>query len=48
MIKELNDKMRLETENRQKLEEERRNCHAEMTRIQQTLESEDHCESRTG
>ena len=40
MIKELNDKMRLETENRQKLEEERRNCHAEMTRIQQTLESE--------
>ncbi|KAI6782526.1 Myosin type-2 heavy chain-like protein [Emericellopsis cladophorae] len=40
MIKELNDKMRLETENRQKLEEERRNCHAEMMRVQQTLESE--------
>ncbi|KFH42055.1 Myosin type-2 heavy chain-like protein [Hapsidospora chrysogenum ATCC 11550] len=40
MIKELNDKMRLETENRQKLEEERRNCHAEIVRIQQTLESE--------
>lgn len=40
MIKELNDKMRHETENRQKLEEERRNIHAEMMRIQQTLESE--------
>ena len=40
MIKELNDKMRFETENRQKLEEERRNCHAEIMRIQQTLESE--------
>ncbi|RMJ12012.1 hypothetical protein CDV36_008324 [Fusarium kuroshium] len=40
MIKELNEKMQLESENRQKLEEERRNCHAEMMRIQQTLESE--------
>ncbi|KAM0475174.1 hypothetical protein ACHAP7_007443 [Fusarium lateritium] len=40
MIKDLNEKMRLESENRTKLEEERRNCHAEMVRIQQTLESE--------
>ncbi|PHH86936.1 hypothetical protein CDD83_9561 [Cordyceps sp. RAO-2017] len=40
MIKQLNDKMRLEMENRQKLEEERRNCHSEMMRVQQTLESE--------
>ncbi|PTD04701.1 Myosin type-2 heavy chain 1 [Fusarium culmorum] len=40
MIKELNDKMQVESENRLKLEEERRNCHAEMVRIQQTLESE--------
>jgi myosin protein heavy chain len=40
MIQQLNDKMRLESENRHKLEEERRNCHAEMMRIQQTLESE--------
>ena len=40
IIKDLNDKMRVETENRQKLEEERRNCHTEMVRIQQTLESE--------
>ena len=40
MIKELNEKMRLELENRQKLEEERRNCHADMVRVQQTLESE--------
>ncbi|KAF5665651.1 myosin heavy chain [Fusarium heterosporum] len=40
MIKDLNEKMRLESENRVKLEEERRNCHAEMIRIQQTLESE--------
>lgn len=40
MIKELNEKMRVESENRQKLEDERRNCHAEMMRIQQTLESE--------
>ncbi|KAM4065274.1 myosin head (motor domain) domain-containing protein [Hirsutella rhossiliensis] len=40
MIKQLNDQMRHETENRHKLEEERRNCHSEMVRIQQTLESE--------
>lgn len=40
MIKQLNDQMRLEMENRHKLEEERRNCHSEMVRIQQTLESE--------
>ncbi|KAM0356085.1 hypothetical protein ACHAPU_000479 [Fusarium lateritium] len=40
MIKDLNEKMRLESENRTKLEEERRNCHTEMIRIQQTLESE--------
>lgn len=40
MIKELNEKMRLELDNRQKLEDERRNCHAELLRIQQTLESE--------
>ncbi|PFH57689.1 hypothetical protein XA68_14682 [Ophiocordyceps unilateralis] len=40
MIKQLNDKMRLETETRQKLEDERRNCQSEMIRIQQTLESE--------
>ncbi|KAI9163219.1 Myosin type-2 heavy chain 1 [Paramyrothecium foliicola] len=40
MIKDLNDKMKLELDTRQRLEEERRNCHAEMVRIQQTLESE--------
>ncbi|KYK57881.1 myosin type II heavy chain [Drechmeria coniospora] len=40
MIKELNDKMQRELDVRQKLEEERRNCHAEMVRIRQTLESE--------
>ncbi|EQL03339.1 myosin type II heavy chain [Ophiocordyceps sinensis CO18] len=40
MIKQLNDQMRNEAENRHKLEEERRNCHSEMVRIQQTLESE--------
>ncbi|KAF7559487.1 hypothetical protein G7046_g4662 [Stylonectria norvegica] len=40
MIKQLNEKMRLESDNRQKLEEDRRNCHTEMMRIQQTLESE--------
>ncbi|KAJ6443843.1 myosin type II heavy chain [Purpureocillium lavendulum] len=40
MIKDLNDKMRLELSNKQKLEDERRNCHAELARIQQTLESE--------
>ncbi|KAF5703368.1 myosin heavy chain [Fusarium globosum] len=40
MIKDLNERMQLESQNRMKLEEERRNCHAEMIRIQQTLESE--------
>lgn len=40
MIRQLHDKMRQESEDRQRLEEERRNCHTEMMRIQQTLESE--------
>ena len=40
MIRELNEKMRFETETRGKLEEERRSCHTELVRIQQTLESE--------
>lgn len=40
MIKDLSEKMRLELESRQKLEDERRNCQAEITRIQKTLESE--------
>lgn len=40
MIQQLNDKMRLEQENKQKLEEERRNCFTEIARVQQTLESE--------
>ncbi|KAL2261572.1 hypothetical protein VTK26DRAFT_3858 [Humicola hyalothermophila] len=40
IIRQLNDKMALEAEHRQKLEEERRNIHAEMVRVQQTLESE--------
>jgi myosin protein heavy chain len=40
MIRELNEKMLLEHENRQRLEDERRNVHAEMLRIQHTLESE--------
>ena len=40
VIKQLHDKVRLESENKQKLEEERRNVHTEMMRIQQTLESE--------
>ncbi|KAK4164202.1 putative myosin type-2 heavy chain 2 [Cladorrhinum sp. PSN259] len=39
-IKQLHEKMKFEAENRQKLEEERRNVHAEMLRVQQTLESE--------
>ncbi|RYP86174.1 hypothetical protein DL769_000786 [Monosporascus sp. CRB-8-3] len=39
-IRELNDKMRLESENRHRLEEERRNCHNELIRTQQILESE--------
>lgn len=40
MIKQLNDKMMIESETRLKLEEDRRNCHSELARIQQTLESE--------
>ncbi|OAA75298.1 myosin-11 (Myosin heavy chain) [Akanthomyces lecanii RCEF 1005] len=40
MIQQLNEKMRLEQENKQKLEEERRNCFTEIARVQQTLESE--------
>jgi myosin protein heavy chain len=40
LIRQLHDKMQAEAENRQKLEEERRGCHAEMMRIQQMLEGE--------
>ncbi|TDZ21323.1 Myosin type-2 heavy chain 1 [Colletotrichum orbiculare MAFF 240422] len=40
MIRQLQDKMDQEALDRQKLEEERRNVHNEMVRIQQTLESE--------
>ncbi|CAI0651382.1 unnamed protein product [Colletotrichum noveboracense] len=40
MIRQLQDKMHQEANDRQKLEEERRNVHNEMVRIQQTLESE--------
>ena len=40
MIRQLNEKMHLEHENRQRLEDERRNVHSEMLRIQQVLESE--------
>lgn len=40
LIRQLNDKMRQELEDRQKIEEERRNVHLEMMRVQQTLESE--------
>ncbi|KAL8326077.1 hypothetical protein RB597_009067 [Gaeumannomyces tritici] len=40
MIRQLHEQMRLEEANRARLEEERRNCHADMVRIQQTLESE--------
>ncbi|KAG5949621.1 hypothetical protein E4U53_005814 [Claviceps sorghi] len=40
LIKQLNEKMRLDSEQREKLEDDRRNTHAEMLRIQQTLESE--------
>lgn len=40
LIRQLNDKMRQDLEDRQKLEEERRNVHQDMMRIQQTLESE--------
>jgi len=39
-IRELNEKMRQDAENRMRLEEERRNCHAELMRTQQVLESE--------
>lgn len=39
-IRELNEKMRQDGENRIRLEEERRNCHAELMRTQQILESE--------
>ncbi|OLN96356.1 Myosin type-2 heavy chain 1 [Colletotrichum chlorophyti] len=40
MIRQLQDKMRQEADDRHKLEEDRRNVHNEMVRIQQTLESE--------
>lgn len=40
MILKLNDKMKQEAAERQRLDEERRNAHTEMQRIQQTLESE--------
>lgn len=40
MIRQLNEKVRQELSDRQKLEEERRNVHAEMMRVQQVLESE--------
>lgn len=40
MIRQLSDRMKQEAMDRQRLEEERRNVHAEMLRIQQTLESE--------
>ncbi|KAK4189770.1 putative myosin type-2 heavy chain 2 [Podospora australis] len=40
MIRQLHDQMKAELDNRHKLEEERRNVHAEMVRVQQTLESE--------
>ncbi|KAK4219032.1 myosin type-2 heavy chain 1 [Rhypophila decipiens] len=40
MIRQLHDKMKQEAMDRQKLEDERRNVHSEMMRIQQTLESE--------
>lgn len=39
-IRQLHDQMQQESANRQKLEEDRRNVHTEMMRIQQTLESE--------
>ncbi|RDW66741.1 hypothetical protein BP5796_09490 [Coleophoma crateriformis] len=40
MIQKLNEKMKQEAADRQKLDEERRNAHTEMQKIQQTLESE--------
>ena len=39
-IRELNEKMRQDMEHRARLEEERRNCHTELMRTQQILESE--------
>lgn len=40
MIQKLNDKMKQEATDRQKLEDERRNAHTEMQRVQQMLEGE--------
>ncbi|KKF93573.1 Myosin type-2 heavy chain 1 [Ceratocystis platani] len=40
MIKQLSEKMEAEAGNRQKLEEERRNTHTELTKIKHVLESE--------
>ena len=40
MIQKLNEKMQAEAAERQRLDEERRNAHTEMQRIQHTLESE--------
>ncbi|KAM0333491.1 hypothetical protein ACHAQA_002154 [Verticillium albo-atrum] len=40
MIRQLHDKIQQEASDRQKLEDERRNVHTEMVRVQQTLESE--------
>jgi myosin protein heavy chain len=40
MIQKLNEKMKQEASDRQRLEEERRNAHNEVQKIQQTLESE--------
>jgi myosin protein heavy chain len=40
MIQKLNEKMKQEAAERQRLDDDRRNAHSEMQRIQQTLESE--------
>ena len=40
LIRQLHEKMKAEVHDRQRLEEDRRNVHAEMMRVQQTLESE--------
>jgi len=40
LIRQLQEKMKAEVHDRQRLEEDRRNVHAEMMRVQQTLESE--------
>ena len=40
MIQKLNEKMKLEAADRQRLDEERHNVYTEMQRVQQTLESE--------